>query len=187
MPTSKVYEWIHKQESRSKILMTMRQPLTGKQISKRIGIPADSCSHTIATLSAKGLLYCLNLQVSNSRLYWLTDFGQQCRKQLHQDLAIEYEAPDLPNIDWSLYGWLCFSHRSAVIKTMTHPLQPAEIKRILRNRRPQLKISANNVRDVVKLFVSKGLAQPIRIKKKAHLRYELTNIGITFQKLLIRV
>lgn len=166
--------------------MTIKQPLTGKQIAARTGIPADSCSYIIAKLVAKGLLTCLNAEARNSRLYWLTDLGTQCRKKLHQDLALPYAEYDLPNIDWSVYGWLCFSHRLIVIKILTAAMRPSEIKRAIRKKKKDMKISANNIRDVVKLLLEKEIVRKVFVRKKAHPRYELTNSGKQFQELIMQ-
>ena len=166
--------------------MTIRQPLTGKQIGRRTGIPMDSCSYIVAKLVTRGLLTCLNPEARSSRLYWLTDLGIQCRKRLHQDLGLACEKYDLPHIDWSLYGWMCFSHRSIVMKTLTVPMQPSEIKRAIRKRKTEMKISANNIRDVVKLLLEKGIVQKVFARKKAHPRYELTDSGNQFRELLMQ-
>jgi DNA-binding MarR family transcriptional regulator len=184
--TSNVHEWIKKEESRRKILMTIKQPLTGKQIGRRTGIPIDTCSYVVAKLVTKGLLTCLNPEARNSRLYWLTDLAIQCRKRLHQDLALAYEEYDLPSIDWSLYGWICFSHRSIVMKTLTAPMQPSEIKRTIRKKKAGTKISANNIRDVVKLLLEKGIVQKVHVRKKAHPRYELTDSGNKLREILMQ-
>ena len=166
--------------------MTIKQPLTGKQIGRRTGIPTDTCSYVVAKLVNRGLLTCLNPEARNSRLYWLTDLGMQCRKRLHHDLTLAYEACDLPSIDWSLYGWICFSHRSIVMKTLTEPMQPSEIKRVIRKKKTGMKISANNIRDVVRLLLEKGIVQKVFARKKAHPRYELTDSGNQFRELLVQ-
>ena len=184
--TSNVYEWIKKDENRRTILMTIAQPLTGKQIGRRTGIPIDTCSYVVAKLVARGLLICLNPEARNGRLYWLTDLGIQCRRRFHRDLALAYKEYDLPSIDWALYGWICFSHRSIVMKTLTAPMQPSEIKRIIRKKNTGTKISANNIRDVVKLLLEKGIVQKVFFRKKAHPGYELTDSGNQFRELLIQ-
>ena len=166
--------------------MTIKQPLTGRQIGTRAVIPIDSCSYVVAKLVTRGLLTCLNPEARNSRLYWLTDLGRQCQKRLHRDLALAYEEYDLPSIDWSLYGWICFSHRSIVMKTLTAPMQPSEIKRVIRNKKAGVKISANNIRDVVKLLLGKGIVQKLYAGKKAHPRYELTDSGSRLRELLVQ-
>ena len=184
--TSNVYEWIKKEECRGKALMAMNQPLTAKQIARKTGIPMDTCSYTIAKFTAKGLLTCLNPEATNSRLYWITELGRDCRKQLHQDRNLPYKEYDLPDVDWSLYGWLCYSHRAAVIRFLTEPKQPSAIKRTLRIYKPDVKISANNIRDVVKLLLEKGIVQKVFVRKKAHPRYELTELGHKLRQLLIQ-
>ena len=184
--TSNVHEWIKKEESRRKILMTIAQPLTGKQIGRRTGIPIDTCSYVVAKLVARGLLTCLNPEARNSRLYWLTGLGIRCQERLFQNLGLSYEEYDLPGIDWALYGWLCFSHRSIVMKTLATPMQPSEIKRAIRKRNMEMKISANNIRDVIKLLREKGFVQKVFARKKAHPRYELTDSGNQFRELLMQ-
>jgi predicted transcriptional regulator len=134
----------------------------------------------------KGLLVCLNSVARNSRLYWLTESGHQYRQKLYQDQKISYNKPVLPDIDWLLYGWTCFAHRSSVIKILTYPMQPSEIKRLFRLQGTHIRISANNIRDIVKLFLSKGIVRPVKIQKKSHLRYELTDLGIKLRHFLIK-
>ncbi len=186
--TSNVYEWISKEESRNKILITLKQPLTGKQMAKRTGIPMDTCSYVVAKFVAKGLLTCLNPEAQNSRLYWLTDLGLRYQKKLcqNQNLPLTQGTHDLPEIDWSLYGWTCYNHRAAVIRNLTEPMQPSEIKRTLRIHKPNVKISANNIRDVVKLLLEKQIVQKVHARKKAHPQYELTEPGKQFRQLLMQ-
>ena len=166
--------------------MALNQPLTAKQIARKTGIPMDTCSYTIAKFTAKDLVTCLNPEARNSRLYWITELGRQCRKQLHQDLNLPEKKYDLPSVNWPLYGWLCYSHRAAVIRTLVEPMQPSEIKRTLRCHRSSIKISANNVRDVVKLLLEKQIVQKVHVRKKAHPRYELTDSGKQFRQLLMQ-
>jgi len=63
-------------------------------------------------------------------------------------------------------------------------MQPAVVKRKIKQQNPKIKMSANNVRDVMKLFVQKGIVKPVKIGKKAHLRYELSEEGCKLQGLL---
>ena len=186
MEYTKVYEWIRQQETHINILVAMHQPLTAKQIAKRTGIPVGSCSYTITKFAGKGLLSCLNLRAKSSRLYGLSEFGIRCQTQLRKDLSLPHQQYTSPDIDWSLYGWICFSHRAAVIKTLTIAMQPSEIKRTLRFHKPHIPISANNIRDVVRLLLSKSIVRPVKVIKRVHLRYELTDLGIKLRQLLIQ-
>ena len=166
--------------------MAIKQPLTARQIGRRTGISTDTCSYVVAKFAAKGLVICLNPKARNSRLYWVTNVGRHCRKQLHQDLNMSEKAHDVPNVDWDLYGWVCYRHRAAIIRSMASPMQPSEVKRVLRVHRPTIRISANNIRDVIKLLLEKGLVQKVFVRKKAHPRYELTDPGSQFRKLLMQ-
>ena len=65
-------------------------------------------------------------------------------------------------------------------------MQPAEIKKVLRIRRPNVKISANNVRDIIKLFLARNIVSLVKIRKKAHPKYELTDLGTKLRQLLLR-
>ena len=174
------------EENRKKIFIAINQPLTAKQLSKRVGIPVDTCSYLIAKFTFKGLLTCLNPGAIKSRLYGLTEFGIRCRKELHQILRLPHKEYNKPDINWHLYGWVNFNHRSAILKILTSPMQPAEIKKVLRIRRPNVKISANNVRDIIKLFLARNIVSPVKIRKKAHPRYELTDLGTKLRQLLLQ-
>lgn len=187
MEFTKVYQWLKENQSRRKILTAATQPMTAKQLSRKTGIPPDTCSHTLRKFTSKGQAVCLNPKSRTSRLYQLTELGIRCQKQVYQDSNHPYKEYNLPDIDWQLYGWVCFNHRCSVIKTLITPLQPSEIKRILRVHRPNIKISANNIRDIIKLFLAKAIVRPVKLRKKAHLRYELTELGDQFRQLLVRV
>lgn len=186
MRTGNVYEWIRKEKRRGKLLLAAGQPLTAKQLARKTGIPANSCSYLLAKFTWKKLMTCLNAQARTSRLYGLTKFGISCRRQLHQEKNLPYCHDELPDINWPLYGRVCFSHREAVIRMLTEPLQPSALKRKLRLYRPHIKISANNIRDLVKWLLAEGIVEKIFIPKKAHPRYRLTDTGKQFRQLLLR-
>jgi len=168
-----------------KFLLAFNQPLTAKQVSGKIGIPEDTCGNMMGKFTKNSLITCLNPSAGNSRLYWLTELGKKYQMELCNQLNLAYTEYILPNIDWKLYGGICFKHRSAVIITLTEPMQPAKIKQILRIQKPNIKISANNIRDVIKWLLANKIVRPVKIKKKAHPRYELTDLGKILKQLLI--
>jgi len=168
-----------------KFLLTFNQPLTAKQVSGKTGIPEDICGNLMGKFAKNSLITCLNPAAGNSRLYWLAELGKRYQMELCSQLNLPYTEYILPNIDWQLYGGVCFKHRSAVIITLTEPMQPAKIKQILRIQKPNIKISANNIRDVIKWLLANKIVQPVKIRKKAHLRYELTDLGRILKQLLI--
>ncbi len=186
MQTSNVYKWIKKEETRKKVLMSLRQPLTAKQISRRTRISVDTCSYLLGKFAAKGIGVCVNPNARNSRLYWITDTGRKCQERLRRELSLSEESYDVSPVNWELYGWVCFNHRAAIIRIITGPIQPSEMKRRLRYLNSDIRISANNIRDVIRLFLQKGLVQKVVVKKKFHPRYELTELGAKFQGLLSR-
>ena len=184
MQFNKAYYWLNQGERRQLLLVKLKQPMTAKQLARKTAMSLDCCSYTLWELSVYEMVYCLNQQAIRSRLYWLTNLGKACQRKLREAQALLPFDYDLPCIDWDLYGWVCFSHRAAVIRAIDRPMQPAAIKRKAKSQNPNLKMSANNVRDVIKLFLQRGVVRPVKIKRKAHPRYELTEIGRQLQQLL---
>ncbi len=184
MQNSNVHKWLTEKEDRRKILITLDQPLTAGQISKRVGIPLDSCSHILRKMKKRNLTSCMNPKSRNSRLYGLTRKGQVYRNQLNKKIGIPMKKYNSPDIDWQLYGWVCFDHRAAVIKALNEPMRASEIKKVLRLHKPNINISANNIRDIIRLFAAKNIVEPVKVKKMAYPRYQLTDIGIQLKKLL---
>ena len=184
MKRKDAYQWAQRSEKRKTVLLSLKQPMTALQLSKKIGFSQEQCSTLLGQLTLCGLVKCLNPYATRSRLYWLTPTGILCQKKLTNDKTLPDIAKSLPDIDWQLYGWLCYNHRAAIIKALTEPMQPATIKHKAKQQNPKIKMSANNVRDVMKLFLQKEVVKPVKVKKKAHLRYELTELGHKLQGLL---
>ena len=184
MKRKEAYEWAERSEKRKSLLLNLKQPMTALQLSKKTKLDQNQCSIILGKLTLCGLVKCLNPTATRSRLYWLTPVGILCQKKLTKDKTLPDIAKDLPDIDWELYGWVCYNHRAAIIKALTEPMQPTVIKRKIKQQNPKIKMSANNVRDIVKLFLQKGIVKPIKVRRKAHLRYELTGLGRKLQGLL---
>ena len=64
-------------------------------------------------------------------------------------------------------------------------MQSAAIKRKALFHNSELRMSANNVRDLMKHLLEKKIVRRIKMKKKAHPRYELTDLGKVFRELLL--
>ena len=184
MKHKQAYEWAEKSEKRKQVLLNLKQPMTALQLAKKTGSSQNQCSTILGQLTICGLVKCLNPTATRSRLYWLTPVGILCQKKLTKDKTLPDIAKDLPDIDWELYGWVCYNHRAAIIKALTEPMRPATVKHKAKQWNPKIKMSANNVRDVMKLFLQKGIVKPIKVRRKAHLRYELTGLGRKLQGLL---
>ncbi len=186
MRLSEAYHWLIQGERRQQILLRMKQPMTAKQLSLQTGLQLNSCSYVLWELSIYELVYCLNNHARKSRLYWLTQLGKACERKLCEQQGLSTQRHDCPDTDWTLYGWVCFSPRAAIIKTLTGSMQPSHIKKAACFQNRDLRMSANNVRDVTRLFLRKGIVRRVAIRGKAHPRYELTEVGRQFQLLLLR-
>jgi len=188
MRFSEAYDWIVKSERRQRILLALTQPMTAKQLSYRTGLSLDTCSYILWELSVYELVKCLNPRARRSRLYWCSEFGKRCQEWLFQAKSLTSPKYDFPTVDWDLYGSVCFSHREAVIKTLGQcPLQPADIKRKAKAQFPNLRMSANNVRDVIRYFEASGIVRKVWERRKAHPTYELTEEGDKMRELLRRL
>lgn len=117
-------------------------------------------------LRRQGRVECLNPEARRSRVYARTGTRRE-------------------GVDWELYGWVSYSHRRAVLLALDEPRQPAGIKRRARFLQPGIRMSANNVRDVIRLFHARGIVRPVHVRKRAHPRYELTRLGEQLQRLVL--
>jgi predicted transcriptional regulator len=181
--TSSIHTWIESEQTRRSVLLAITQPLTVRQVSTRTGIDLDTCSYVMGKLAARGLVACLNRDARSSRVYWTTLLGRQCQHRYRPDSSETLQG--LPSLDWSLYGWLCFRHRSAIMRILTEPMQPSEMKRRLRRTDASVAISANNIRDIIRLFLARGLVQKVFVRKRAHPQYELTEKGQSYRAFLL--
>jgi len=158
--------------------------MTATQLSRRAGLNHDACRRILGELAQHGILSCLNPTARRSRVYWFSSLGTSAVKRFPE--CEHHFTDDYSTIDWNLYGWVCYRHRAAILKTLTEPMQPAKIKRKARSRDPTLRMSANNTRDTIRLFRERGIVQPVHVRKKAHARYELTEFGRVLRRLILR-
>lgn len=184
MQLNQTLSWISRSSGRSQLITHLKQPITAKQLARASSLPSNSASYLLWELGTHQLLSCLNSTAQRSRIYWLTRLGQLSQRQLRKNQNLQPLIYDFPMVDWSLYGWVCFGHREAVILAMSEPMQPCQIKRKALIMNTTLRMSANNVRDIMRLFLAKGIIQPVRFRKKKHLRYELTPVGQQLRTLL---
>ena len=172
--------------NQKRIFLRFSQPTTAIQLSHQMGIPPDQCSYLLAKMAELRLMRCLNPFSSRSHLYWFTRLGLAWQRRLRQLDGLPPIRHDYPDLDWSLYGDVCYSHRATVLKTLGDPMQPAQIKRRALLRDANIRMSANNARDVVRFLRSHGVVEPVMIRKKAFPRYRLTETGKHLQRLLLQ-
>ncbi len=144
-----------------------------------------ACCGTIRELTRVGIVRCLNQSARSSRVYGLTKLGRACHRVLSELAGEPAYCFEFPEVDWELYGWVCYSHRSAILKAMVTPMIPAHIKRRARANDENLRMSANNVRDVIRLFLARGLVDPVRVRGRSHPMYALTETGERIRALLL--
>ncbi len=159
------------------IVDALTQPMTATQLAQRTQIRPYLCGRQLRKLAEQGRVRCLTPTVRRSRIYATREYASAHDRTTQKDAAI----------DWDLYAWICFSQRSAVLRTLDQPLQSAEIARRARRHDPQLRMSANNVRDVINAFAANGIVEPLFLRKKAHPRYQLTATGRQLQEHLLKV
>ncbi len=187
MQLSEAYHWLEQGLRRQQILLQLKQPMTANQLSKHIDMSRDRCSDVLWELRIYELVECLNPKSRQSRLYWLTELGKECQHKLLQERGLPVSILDFPEVDWELYGWVCFSHRSAVIKELVQARQPFQIAwRAVRFQDPTLRMSSNNVRDIIKLFLEREIVELVWDHKNVHPKYRLTETGEKFMDLLRR-
>jgi len=160
--------------------------MTAKQLNRQTAILKETCSYLLGKFAALQLCVCLNPEAGNSRLYWITDLGREVQVKLQEEMNLPSRDISFHSVNWTLYGWVCYNHRSVVLRALTESMQPSEIRRKIRYRFPSAKISANNVRDIIRLFEKQGIVRKAFVRKKAHPRYELTDLGNQLKQLLIQ-
>ena len=179
-------DWIVQAPARAAVLAALTQPLTATQLARRTGTRRDQCSKVITGLLSQALARCRNAGARRSRLYWVTRPGQRLRDRVRKLLELAPCSVPPSDVDWNTYGWLCYTHRSAVVKALDRPMRPAEIKHRARFLDTAVRISVSNVRDIVRLLLARGIAEPVRIRRRSRPRYQLTASGRQFRDLLIR-
>jgi hypothetical protein len=160
------YQWLIQSDRRKEIIRDFNQPLTATQIARRVGISLDRVLHLLWALTLYRVLYCLNKDTRHNRLYWLTELGRACQRRLRETLGLQPLTHRFPDIPWDLYSSVCYSHRTAVIMAIRTPTQAATIKRIARLKNPDLRMSANNARDVLWRYLKQGIVTSVRPKKR---------------------
>ena len=143
-------------------------------------------SEAISAMARTGCLVCLTPLARFGRVYWLTELGVLCQRVVRQDRGRPPAEHFAPDADWDIYGQLCSSHRRTVVLTIGEPISPAAIKRVARAKSSLLRMSANNVRDVIRFLMAARVVRAVRQRKRRHPLYELTWRGKVYQELLRR-
>ena len=184
MTTTCTYRWLELNERRRLVLLSFNQPLTATHVARRTGIKRDSGHHYLRALMQWRLVQCVNQETRHNRLYWLTERGERYQRKLLTERGspqLRHRNPDVP---WDVYSAVCYRHRSAVIEAMLGQLQACEIKKRSLARDPKVRMSANNVRDVIRYLLDQQIVRKVQVRRSRHPRYELTELGSEFKQLL---
>ncbi len=181
---SGTYEWLQRSENRSVIIRTLAQPMTAIQLVKKLNLKAHTCMSTLRELERHGLLACLNQDARQNRIYWLSKIGLRLQRELRKETGLGELEHFVPDVNWDLYGQVCFGHRAAIISVLGEPMQAAKLRRKACSQNPRLRMSANNARDALRFFSEKGIVERIHVRKKVHPHFVLTKHCLPFQKLL---
>jgi hypothetical protein len=186
MNVTDAYAWFRESERRIRLFLNWDQPMTSSQLARRVGLELDACRKVIRDFAVYRLIRCLNPAARSSRVYYLTRMGGACQKRIFREAGRRRPQPFVPELDWSLYGCLCYRHRRAILKALVRPMSPAKIKRCAQGRDTKLRMSANNARDVIHVFRRRGIVRPVFVGREARPRYELTEIGQVLRELVCR-
>ena len=167
-------------DRRRRVLRSFTRPLTAKQLATRTHIDFDTCRHVIRELSRLRLIQCLNPKARKHRVYWLTEGAHE--------VLVEPSTGQSENwslVDWALHGWASNRHPRAVLRALTRPMKPAELKRagFLRDR--SCRMTAGHYRDTLRTLVARGLVEKKYPGKKKHALYSLTEQGRQFRELFV--
>ena len=180
-----ISKWLEQSHRRKQIVLAFHQPLTVMQLCRRVGMRQSYCSTLLAGLLEGDIVECLTPSARSSRVYDLTLRGEAWRRRLERKAGVSARPREFPDVPWSLYGFVCHRHRSVIVKSLTTAMQPAHIKRRARYLYTGIRMSANNVRDIIRLFKVKGIVEPVVVTKKAHIHYQLTDLGQRLRTLLM--
>lgn len=184
MRTVYVRNWIRGSSYRLQVLLALTQPLTATHLARRTRIDRDVCSKVLGLYSEAFIVRVLNPDATRSRLYWLTDFGQECRELLDETRHCRWRRVQLPEIDWLIYGWLHYSHRSAILRALSGAMSPSAVKRQIRRRDENVAISRGNIRVALRDMARAGVVERVFAPRRKFALYRLTPVGIAMQSLM---
>lgn len=157
--------------------------MTADQLATSMGKARSSVSEHIRQMRVYRVLTCLNPAARQSRLYWFTPEGSECRRSL-AEIYQGAPATAVPSVDWQLYGDLLFRHRRAVLLTLRGRMRPPQVKKRALANDARLRMSIDNCREVLYWMKARGVVRAVRPRGKRFAFYELTEVGKACQELL---
>lgn len=185
MTVASICEWLMERQHRVGLLSRLLQPLTVAQIAGRESLNLDRAGYLVWEFATHKVVVCLNSSAKQCRVYGLSALGLKCQRRVRERLHLPESQPEFPEVNWDIYGWVCYRHRSAIVKALDHPMNPVQIKRRARMRDERTRMSANNVRDALGPMQGRGVVNKVEYPDERHPRYELTRVGRSCRELLL--
>jgi len=185
MADDAVFSWVRASRRRAAVLLVLDQPLSASHVSARTGLRLVHASFVLAELLQAQLVQSLTLHANGSRIVWLTRLGERVQRELRGEPETNHRNGTFPIVDFHLFALTCFSHRSAVLRTLDRPLQATEIRKRARLDNPAQRMNSSNVRDVLGVFRRHNLILPVRRRKRSHPKWVLSEVGGSVRELLL--
>jgi len=186
MNADEAMHWLLQGKLRQQLLLSLHQPHTIGQLSKKLGVAIGLCTRSMRHLVVYRLVGCMTPQRNRHRLYWLTDIGADCQQELLQHHALPTISHVLPELEYALYAEVCSRYRRALIKSLIYPMKPVEARRKAVREDPSLRMSANNARDTLRTLLLMHVVERRQMPDSFSPRYRLTGTGKHLQHLLWR-
>lgn len=174
--------WIATRPRCRRLLVKLARPLTVTQIAHLLATDRDAASYLIRSMYRQRLVRCLNTTARTHRVYGLTRLGRRLQRWLREIQHLP--PPTVPECDWRLFGLVCSRHRAAVLLALDAPLRVTEVRRRIRRSNSDLRISTNNVGDVLRWFLREGLVERVQLQRNPFPHYQLTDRGRHLRQLL---
>lgn len=178
--------WLHQGTLRQQLLLSIHQPHTVGQLSRRLHARIGHCARAMRYLVRYQLAMCLTPHHKRNKVYWLTTFGADCQRELTKHHGTEEISHVLPDVDYEVYASICTRHRRVLVKHLTKPMFPGEVRRAALSSEPHQRISNGNARDVMASLVRLGVAEKEQAPHYGRKKYQLTSDGKHMQSLLWR-
>lgn len=182
--SNKTTDTVDLQEAEELLLLALTQPMTATQLARTSASSREQCSFLLRRLAKLSLSRCITPRLRRNRLFWPTSSGRDCQELLAGQWKRNLRH-DFPLIDWYLYAQVCYSQRAAVVKHLSRPMQPVQIRRAAVSNDSSLKLSANNVRDVMRFLRLHRIVEVVE-QNGQYALYDLSEEGKHMQRLLIQ-
>lgn len=183
-PTLCGYQYVRRSVRRQHLMRLLSQPMTPAHLAQQAGLTTKAACKVVAELREHGLIECLTPNIQRGRLYARTTLGESVWSLIKKRSASEPPANKLPAEDHLAYASVCYRHRSVVVRGLGMPRQASQIKHWIRSNLPGAKISANNVRDVLRKLIRIGIVYRTNSDHEYYPVYALTKRGQRFRDLL---